>query len=75
MEVLVETEAADISPEELIDTAEAARILNMSEVTLRTWRSRKIGGPLFYRLSGGRVRYRRSDLEAFIQSCRVKPVI
>jgi predicted DNA-binding transcriptional regulator AlpA len=50
--------------DELYDTAEAARSLGLCEVTLRKWRNLG-GGPRFVKM-GRAVRYRRSDLDAFI---------
>lgn len=67
--------ALAIGNEPLIETAEAAEVLSMDDQTLRNWRSRKVGGPPFYRVSGGRIRYRKSDLEAYIRSCRQRPVM
>jgi hypothetical protein len=50
--------------DELFDTVQAAKALGLCAVTLRKWRV--IGdGKRFVRL-GRAVRYRRSDLDAFI---------
>jgi len=49
----------------LFDTKQAAKYLNIPENTLKTWRCTKrvnIG----YAKIGGNVRYRQSDLDAFI---------
>lgn len=56
----------------LMTTREAADYLGLSENTLEQWRSLasrsgKWKGPRFHRLESS-VRYRRSDLEAYISS-------
>lgn len=51
----------------LLSTSEAAQRLNVHEQTLRTW-VRKGEGPRAIRLSANRVKYRVSDLDAFIES-------
>ena len=48
----------------LLQTSEAAKILNVSKATLETWRSRG-GGPVFVKYSRA-VRYRKEDLDKFI---------
>jgi DNA-binding transcriptional MerR regulator len=52
--------------------AAAAKRLNVTEPTLRTWRCRG-KGPAFYKGIGRRILYRQSDLDLYIQSCRVEP--
>ena len=49
-----------------IRTKEAAAILGIKSTTLEAWRCRG-GGPAFLKM-GGAVRYRESDLQAFIES-------
>ena len=49
-----------------IRTKEAAEILGVEKTTLEAWRCRG-GGPAFLKL-GGAVRYRESDLQAFMES-------
>lgn len=56
--------AAD--PLALLDTSAVARILGLSERTIEGMRVRG-GGPPFVKVSGRRVRYRRSDLEVWMQ--------
>lgn len=56
---------------DLPPAAVAAR-LNVTEVTLKTWRSRG-RGPAYYRGLGRRILYRQSDLDRYIESCRVEP--
>jgi len=58
--------AADI-PDPLLNDIAAARMLSISRITLSTWRSTK-RYPLAYLKIGGAVRYRTSDLRAFIES-------
>lgn len=58
-------------PNPLIREAEAARILDVAPMTLRHWRSAGTGPP-FIKL-GGRVRYRATDLEDWIESQLVEP--
>jgi len=53
-------------------TAEAAAYLNCAESSLKSGRSRG-RGPTFYRGIGREILYRRADLDAFIESCRVAP--
>lgn len=51
--------------EPLLTTSEAAAILALSPRTLESYR-RKGGGPTFIALSRNVVRYRRTDLEAWV---------
>ena len=50
----------------LLTETEAAKILGFSIRTLQNWRYRG-GGPRFVRVSRTCVRYRRQDLEAWIE--------
>jgi hypothetical protein len=52
--------------DELLDTSLVARTWGIAEVTLRKWRILGVGPP-FMRL-GRAVRYRRTDLDAFLAS-------
>lgn len=47
---------------QLITEKDAARMLSISERTLRNWRTRG-GGPRFVRVSARCIRYRISDIE------------
>jgi len=58
--------AADI-PDPLLNDIAAAKMLAISPITLSTWRSTK-RYPLAYLKIGGCVRYRQSDVLAFIAS-------
>jgi excisionase family DNA binding protein len=49
----------------LLTTKQAARYLELSEVTLKRWRVKKFG-PKFVRLGQRKVRYRQEDLEEWI---------
>lgn len=50
---------------EFWDTEQAAQYLNLRKNTLEVWRTRGTG-PRFCKL-GGVVRYRRSDLDAYVE--------
>lgn len=56
---------------ELLAPRAAAQFLGITPRTLKDWRL-KGTGPRFHRLSDRTVRYRRSDLEAFITDARVE---
>ena len=60
------TLAAKLSPGDLVTEREAAAILMASVQTLRNWRWRG-EGPRFRKIGQRLVRYRRADLEAFIE--------
>lgn len=53
------------SPGDLLDEREAARLYTLAVATLRNWRALK-QGPRYVKLGKRTVRYRRSDLEAFV---------
>ncbi len=53
-------------PDRLLTVEEVAEITGLSVETLNQWRSQRRGIP-FVRLSRNRVRYRQSDLDAFIE--------
>ena len=54
----------------LLTTAEAASFLNISPKTLVNWRLLGIG-PRYVKI-GRRIRYRKEDLESYIQSSLVE---
>ncbi|MBK5960261.1 hypothetical protein CCR97_18940 [Rhodoplanes elegans] len=58
-----------MSTSDLLPPAEAAAYTRRSVNTLAGWRSTG-AGPTFCKL-GGRIYYRRTDLDAWIESCRV----
>lgn len=53
-------------PPFLVDQHEAARLLGFSARTLEKWRAEG-GGPVFMRQSSRAIRYRPSDLAAWIE--------
>lgn len=53
------------NPSDLLDEKEAARYLTLAPATLRNWRTTK-EGPVALKLGRRAIRYRFSDLEAFI---------
>jgi hypothetical protein len=55
---------------ELLTTAEAAHVLRRTPKTLRSWRYLNVGPPY---LAGGRVLYRRADLDAWLERQLVRP--
>ncbi|GEM_PF-1053633 len=57
----------------LLTTQEAAQYLQIEESTLTNWRCTKRYGVPFIRV-GRLIRYRLSDLEAFLESRTVRPV-
>jgi len=52
---------------DMLTTAEAAQLLGLAKSTLNKWRVYGTG-PTFIKL-GRAVRYRRSDLDAYMASC------
>jgi excisionase family DNA binding protein len=61
-----------VGPLQLMDTAEVAAYLGIKPGTLDTWRcTKKVKIP--YIKIGSNVRYRLSDVEAFVEKSRVTP--
>ena len=58
--------ALTLAPGDLLDEREAAAFLRVAVQTLRNWRWRG-EGPRFRKIGLRMVRYRRADLEAFIE--------
>jgi predicted DNA-binding transcriptional regulator AlpA len=56
----------------LLCDKEVAKFLGVSEVTLADWRRLKKGPP-FVRLEGRMVRYRASDIEAWLAAQEIRP--
>lgn len=54
--------------DELLPPSEVSAETGVPEATLAQWRYLGENGPPFLKL-GGRVRYRRSDLDAWLDSC------
>lgn len=58
----------------LVDTSEAAKLLGLSPVTLRQWRSHSFHkGPRYYKLSPTLVRYSKSELASWLDQHAVNP--
>lgn len=55
----------------LLTPTEAANYLGVSPSLLERWRSKK-KGPLFYRLSRKIVRYKKSDLDQYLETTATK---
>jgi len=51
----------------LLDTHEAAALLGFTESTLKRWRS-KGTGPAYVKVNGYAVRYRQSELDAWLNA-------
>lgn len=62
-----QTDSAPLAPSENLAPRAVAALLNVPEGTLAAWRS---SGrvPLPYLKFGGVIRYRRADVEAFVQA-------
>ncbi|WP_162568455.1 helix-turn-helix domain-containing protein [Variovorax sp. SRS16] len=69
------TTTADEAPlAAMLTEPEAAALMKLSAETLKDWRyHRRAGRPVHCRI-GGAVRYRRSDIEAFIETSIVQEV-
>jgi len=59
--------------DELLDTKSAAAYIAIDPRTLEGWRYRGQVGPRFIRYSARVVRYRRRDLDAWLERCAVTP--
>jgi excisionase family DNA binding protein len=57
----------------LVTPAEAAELLTRPEGTLRRWRAEGVG-PRYFKL-GGRIRYDKEDLLAYIAGCSREPSV
>ena len=55
-----------------LNDLEAARIIGIAPITLRQWRSHG-KGPKYLRIGGKCVRYRRSDIESWLDGQVVDP--
>ena len=64
----VPSSAAPINPEDLLTEREVADRLRVSEKTLQNWRWIDEGGPRAIKLGKRAVRYRRADVDAFIEA-------
>jgi len=59
--------------DKLFNSDEAAKYLDIDRRTLEGWRYRRNVGPKFLRYSNRVVRYRKSDLDAFLERSVVEP--
>lgn len=64
----------DTEHQDAFDPRKTARYLGVSDATLRLWRSEG-KGPRFYRAGEKLVRYRRADLDAWIEARLVAPAL
>lgn len=58
------------NPDKTMTTTQAAEYIGVSKATLDCWRSTKRRVIKFYKI-GRNVRYKRSDLDEYIESCAV----
>lgn len=65
--VPVPPSAAPLNPSDLLNEIEAAALLNVAAKTLSNWRTRG-EGPRTIKIGARLVRYRRGDLDAFIEA-------
>ena len=66
------SESQSVTVVHLKDTPSAAVYLDVGEETLKRWR--RLGtGPAYIRLAHSRVRYRVSDLDAWLDAQTVRP--
>ena len=61
-----------MSEKTIFTVKEAAKYLGLAESTLNKWRCYQNEGPAYLKL-GKAVRYRREDLDAFINAMKPKP--
>ncbi|MGD0567043.1 MAG: helix-turn-helix domain-containing protein [Candidatus Sulfotelmatobacter sp.] len=60
-------ESGEATRPEIFTTPQAARYLGVSEATLRFWRANG-EGPKYFRAGDRLIRYRRVDLDKYIES-------
>jgi hypothetical protein len=65
---VIERLAPQATPDEVLDTRQAAAYLNLSKQQLEGWRCRGLG-PVFSKLDR-RVRYRKSELDSWLDARR-----
>ena len=66
--VPAQSSAATSNPADLLDETEAAASLNVAVQTLRNWRWKGGEGLRYVKIGKRTVRYRRADVEAFIEA-------
>lgn len=59
-------------PDELVDEKIAGKVVGKPPPTLRDWRYRGIG-PTYIKVGPKSVRYRRSDLESWLEANTIRP--
>ena len=59
--------------DDLLTPEQAAELLQMAPITLAIWRSQRIGDLPYIKLSSKAIRYRRSDIEAWLARRTVTP--
>lgn len=59
-------------PNNTMDTKQAADYIGIHEVTLKNWR-RMNRGPKFYKVGPRRVRYKKADVEAWLNDTARQP--
>lgn len=59
---------------DLLTESEAAAMLRVRAVTLKRWR-RERKGPRFVRLGPTRVRYRRTDIDSWLDGRSIDPAV
>jgi predicted DNA-binding transcriptional regulator AlpA len=64
---------SDTNQSELLTEVEVAGILKMKRQTLRNWRGQRVG-PRFIKLRDRSVRYRRGDVEEWIEEQASRPL-
>ena len=64
----------DVTHERLLNKKETAEFLGCSESLLDQFRSKRDGGPPWVKIGKGLVRYRLSDLLAYLDKCRQEPM-
>ncbi len=62
-----------IEQKNVLSEKEAAKYLGVSSASLRLWRGSERGGPRFFRAGRKLIRYRRSDLDRWVESRLNRP--
>lgn len=68
---ITNNEATQPHTPRMVTDREAARMLGLSEITIRKWRMEP-GHPLRWHKLGRAVRYSVQDIQAFIESSRIE---
>lgn len=62
------------SPNQLLTTPEAAKLIGTTASNLRVWRCRGVSGPPWVKIGEATIRYRLSDIQAWIASNTRSPI-